>query len=242
MSKKAHALSLIHSACVDQEPIIEASEKLAGNSLGPGHFENANLNPAILNAANLETMASSTSGRATLPYVIGCALALGASVTTTYLDGVIPTQITFYGEIGLATTWQSSGLTVSQQRLVSGCALARVNELGTSVTISLRGPSTALGAKAAEITAYPKFEGVFFGNVFAGALQFAACRGTGTALPSGRTCAMENTGGLTFCRYEYAGLCADVCSTLVTTATHTYYQNCTSNGTTYVEAITTHDQ
>jgi hypothetical protein len=243
MLKKALALSLILSACVDQvdqDLEIESTERLAGNALMPGYFVTAQLNPARLTSTTLKQMASTPSGRAVLPYVIGCALSAGTTVSTTY-NLVQP--ISFAGDLGLAPSWQTTALTLAQQRLVSACVLARVNAYGNTVTISLRGPSAQLYLKTGEFTGYPNYEGTYFGNVFAGTDQrFAACGGTATTLPDGRVCATEETTGVTFCGFEYAGACSTACAELIDVGTHTYYQNCTVSGVTFTEGVTTYVQ
>lgn len=228
------------TACVDQveetDIDVEATPRLAGNALTPQQLSGASLNAGVLSTTNLNAMASTADGRASLPYVIGCALPTGASATAHWTDGSgFPAQQTFSGDIGLGSSWTTTALTSTQQRLVSSCVLARVNMIGTNVTVSLRGNSSALNVTATEASQYVIEEGAFFGNVFQGAgFYVAACDGSGTA-PANRRCAQPNGLTTTECGFTYAGMCSDICTT-----GSSYYSGCVGpNGTTYAEPITT---
>ena len=240
MKTAALFVSVLAFGCVDSgsdiEPDIDVLPKLATNALTPAQLAGASFNATVLNQAILNTYASTQNGRASLPYVVGCALASGSSVTAYYTVSGIPAQQTYQGEIGLATNWTSAALSTQQQALVSGCVLARVNLTGTSVTVSLRGPSAALNVTGTEASQYIKLEGGFFGNIFQGtSFYLGACKGTATA-PANRRCAQPT--GLdinTECGFSYAGPCADVCSS------GSYLTDCLgSNGTVYGDVVTTY--
>jgi hypothetical protein len=240
MFKKAFALTLILSACVDQPEVdIESTAKLAGNSLTPAMIVAASLDSTVLDADNLHAMAATADGRDILVYTIGCALAQGHDVSTTYDPGDGSSQsITFRGAIGLADTWTSADLTTAAQHHISGCLLARANLTGAINTISIRGMLPQYAVVSGEATTYNKFEGVFFGNVFAGSDHgVAACRGTSTTFLPGRTCTVDAGGGVTQCGFAYAGLCTNVC-TFQSNGANSYYTNCVSGGNTFLETST----
>lgn len=229
-------VSLLGACAVDDldgdgtDTDVTATPKLATNALMPAYVWVAQptFNPAKLDATNLNTMAQTDEGRVSLVYLVGCALAAGHNVSTS-VGGV---TYTYSGSVGVADTWTSAALGVNAQRLVSACVLARLNETGHQVTISLRGSSAALGLVGTEGALYDQQEGAFFGNVFPGRdFYVASCRGTG-AVHSSRTCATE-TGN---CGMDWRGACADVCSE--TNGNMTYCVG--ANGLTYNEPITTY--
>lgn len=177
MKTAALIICVLASGCIDDglstddidgDADVEVLPKLATNALTPAQLQGASLNYTPLSPAMLNTYAGNSNARAALVYAVGCALPAGVSVTGSYsFDGSL-FSITWHGEIGLAPGWRTTALTTSQQRLVSACVLARVNLTGTSVMISLRGPSSALSVTTEEAMAYLKQEGGFFGNIFQG--------------------------------------------------------------------------
>jgi hypothetical protein len=238
----AFALStaITTSACVDaetDEADFTEEGRLVGNGLTPIQLWGASLNSAVLNATNLQTMASTADGRAALTYVVGCALNLNHNVSTTYDPGdgsSVP--ITFYGFLGLADGWTSTALTQTQQRWISGCTLGRVNKTGANITISMRGTLTNFALAFGESTNYPVQEGAFFGNVFQGTdFYVAACKGTGNPTATGRDCAKSDplNPTQTQCQYTYAGTCATACS-----FTSGVISSCSIGGTTYLTPVT----
>ena len=212
---------------------VVATPKLATNALTPAQLWNASLSSAVLDQTSADAMADTADGRAALSYVVGCALASGNSITA-YAGGI---PYTFSGSIGLAPGWKTAALTAAERQWVSACTLARLNLTGTSVTISVRGGSSALAVSPTESAAYATQEGAFFGNVFTtGGFYVAACKGSGTA-PSNRRCAQPQLGDTwTECDLHYAGLCSNVCST-----TSGYYTSCSVSGVgTFAEAVTSY--
>jgi hypothetical protein len=150
-------------------------------------------------------------GRDVLDYLIGCAF--GPDVT---LVGTTDAGVTheFHGAIGLAPHWEHRKLTLKEQRWISACMLARVNNSGTSLFISLRGPHDALTVTAEEANDFVLQEGAFFGNIFTKTQEFYACRGSD--LYSGnfdevvalRACAQPTEAGdKTLCGMKFAGDC-----------------------------------
>ncbi|MBA3672323.1 MAG: hypothetical protein H0W68_09920 [Gemmatimonadaceae bacterium] len=241
------ALALVGGCMADDLGSTEPSDssdngytnvaKIAGNGITPQQLWDAGLTANVLDATSLTQLASTISGRAVGPYIVGCALAAGHNVTTSYVNDVgITTNITFTGAIGLVDGWTSAALTTAQQQFLSSCVLARTNRFGANVTLSLRGPSATLNTAAGETTNYPLQEGAFFGNVF-GTQTFyvAACKGSGDTTIYGRDCAKPGPLGTdTLCGYVYAGLCSNVCTS------GTYFTNCAANSTTYGTPVTTY--
>jgi hypothetical protein len=208
------ALSAFAAACVDApetgDDSVETTDipRISINSLTPAQLFNATLDASTLTTTSLNTMAATADGRAALKYVIGCSLPSGTSVTATV--GGMP--VTFSGDIGLAPNWTQRGLSTSERHWVSACTLARLNEFGTAVQISLRGAATPLALQQSEGTGYTIQEGAFFGDVFQGAgFYVAACQGVDTT-NADRQCAQPNgITGQTPCGLDFVGACADAC-------------------------------
>lgn len=85
----------------------------------------------------------------------------------------------FPGGIGLAPHWQNRAMTLTEQRWVSACLLARTNHFGVAVKISLRAPFTspveALNTLQPGDERYPVEEGSFFGNLFSSKREAYVC-------------------------------------------------------------------
>ena len=150
-------------------------------------------------------------GRDVLDYLIGCAFGPDVTLVGTTDAG---TTYEFHGMVGLAPQWETRRLTTKEQRWMSACMLARVNNSGKSLFISLRGPHEALSVTAEEANDFVLQEGAFFGNIFTQTQEFYACRGSD--LYNGnfgdvvalRACAQPNaTGDMTLCGMKFAGDC-----------------------------------
>jgi hypothetical protein len=187
-------------------------------------------------------MAQTVDGRASLGYVVACALSTGTTLTATV--GGVPYQ--FKGAMGMVPAWTTRALTTSEQHWISGCVLGRVNKTGIAITVSLRGAQTGLSLQGTESTDYRVQEGAFFGNVFAGRdFSLNACMGRDQALSEtygdlpDRDCTEAN--GIndpthTQCGFTYAGLCSSYC----TTNADGTYSDCTDGTTVFPEAVTTY--
>ena len=114
-----------------------------------------------------------------MKYTVGCALPLGTKVE---IDGQV-----YHGSLGLAPAWQDAPLQQRERDLISSCLLARVNALGVSVQISLRGGTynqkkfPSLRANAAERNRFSLFEGAFYGDLFSEHPQAFVCLGDTSA-------------------------------------------------------------
>jgi hypothetical protein len=136
--------------------------------------------PMALQRLEATDLSRSAAGRQLLRYVVGCALPAGSALTV----GRGQRRQVFRGEIGLASEWTARALTLTEQRRVSACLLARTNRHGRHVRISMRmaAPDAPSGLQAAMVSAserrqYPFHEGTFFGNLFADAAQGYVCAG-----------------------------------------------------------------
>lgn len=189
----------------------EPAARIASNALTPSQLWNSNLDPGALTTTNLQAMAATADGAATLQYAITCALSDHQQVTVN--------NVTYQGKLDIAGTWTTSALSSAQQQWVSACILALVNLDGSIVSVSLRGGS--IGMDSGEASSYTAEEGAFWGNMFLGASSYAfACNGvdqadddSGTALAL-RECAEDDPGspGTTPCGFTFAGLCTSACT------------------------------
>jgi hypothetical protein len=142
---------------------------------------------------------SDPNARELLKYIVSCALATNESVTFT----VDAETYTFPGEIGLAPGWGEPGGNCEDaycQGWVSACVLARVDYLGATVPISIRGASPFLQTTAAERATYTEREATYYGNIFSSPMLRYACLSPGQTSdtrvcgPSLAGCVMQITG------------------------------------------------
>ena len=154
--------------------------------------------PAL--AAELEE----PTARLFLKYVVGCALPPEESFDIV-VDGAL---YTYAGRSGLAPEWGNPGgsCDATCQAWVSGCVLARVNHLGVTVPISIRGEHPALALSPGEAAAYPHIEAAYYGNVFSTTQERHAC------LPPGHTTDERVCGASTEdCVIDIVGSCERAC-------------------------------
>jgi hypothetical protein len=142
--------------------------------------------------------------RELLKYVVSCALPASAELDLT-IDG---TAYAFPGGTGLAPAWgEPAGSCGPEcQRWVSACVLSRVDFLGVSRPISIRGARPQLATTAAERADFPHREATYFGNIFTSPQIRRACLSPGqTEIP--RVCGPTLDG----CVMDVIGACDDVC-------------------------------
>lgn len=128
------------------------------------------MSTAIASAEELtlrdEALAHTIEGRQYLKYLVSCALPEKVNVVTT-VDQV---RFVFPGLMGLAPQWSKQPLSLTEQRRVSACILARTNFYGKPVLVSLRGNESTLPdsvkANRKDRRAFPFYEAGFFGNIF----------------------------------------------------------------------------
>ncbi|MBA2542493.1 MAG: hypothetical protein H0V17_22820 [Deltaproteobacteria bacterium] len=217
--------SLMIASCANTVTESEPNERVTYNAIS---FADVTANQAAinelgskkfsLNNAAAVSMLSSQGSREVLEYLVGCALPAGQAFTV-HAAG---TTYTFAGDVGLAKSWKSTKLSAKQQRWISACMFARINNQDQLLKISMRGPHHALHVTSAETSRFTQEEGVYYGNLFTGELPIVgwSCRGKAQAQGEGsegsalsyRDCAEPGFGdtrelGLNQCGWGYAEDC-----------------------------------
>jgi hypothetical protein len=100
-------------------------------------------------------------GRATVEYLVRCALPAGVSITKRDQNGA---SYTFAGELGLAAGWQNGGCNTDCQETISACMLAHINTAGVHIPLWVVAQDRSVGWILSP--QYPNQEGSFFGNIF----------------------------------------------------------------------------
>lgn len=209
---------LISSCSALPDDLIQGDPRVAVNGMLPSviadhHDAAASVAGSPLSSVDLSGIAGTPGGLDLLRGLVTCALSQDSSLTVR----VGGASVRIAGMIGLAPAWVRRPLVASERSWVSACLLARSNELGVSVDVSLLGGSRVLDAAPQEASDFPVEEGAFYGDVLApGPVQWFACRGTGSPAAGGmldRLCAVADPGrpGLTLCGFELAGSCAAAC-------------------------------
>jgi hypothetical protein len=111
--------------------------------------------------------------RQVMKRVVECALDGGKrgvpAQSVTWLDHESGQTETWHGSIGLCPAWHQGPPSVGCLERVSACVLARLNEQGKAVSISMRGwqsTGQTLPVPASEVATHPRPDGAFFGNLF----------------------------------------------------------------------------
>ncbi|WP_437319132.1 hypothetical protein [Sorangium sp. So ce385] len=246
-------MSVCLPACVvEAEPSEEASETAAQEVFTRNAFTKNALKASALttdrvatgeltgNPLTTDAIAGSSDvlnalrdplAREFLKYAVGCALPAGQSVEVS-LDG--ETHV-FEGDVGLSPEWgRAHGHCNARcQGWVSACMLARVNHLGESLPISMRGQNKALELEPAEQESFPHREGAYFGDLFAPQQLRFACRSPGSTLIR-RVCG--GTGAdAEGCVVEVLGECDDHCGL---PASDGSFRNCSGGDHTIPTTVT----
>jgi hypothetical protein len=148
--------------------------------------------------------------RQVMKRVVECALGDGTNgvpaQSVTWLDYESGQTATWHGSLGLCPDWHTAPPDAGCLERVSACVLARLNEQGKAVSISIRGWQYAghtLPVPAGEVATHPKPDGAFFGNLFDPAqlndisVQVESCEST-TAVLSYEDTAGESPGQYRF--------------------------------------------
>jgi hypothetical protein len=146
---------------------------LSGNGLsGNGLSGNGLLmNPLKTGILPTGTMMNSTGGRATVSYIVRCALAAGKTITAKDSNNV---SYSFAGAIGVAPEWETGTCGTTCQERMSACLLAHVNTSGVHIPIWLDSEG-AIGW--GQNSSFPYQEGSFFGNIFVNPPKGYFCNG-----------------------------------------------------------------
>ncbi len=137
-----------------------------------------------LNNPAAASMLNTSGSRQVLEYLIGCALPSGQAFTV----NAGSQTFVFQGDVGLAKSWKQNKLSAKEKRWISACMLARINNQGQLMKISLRGPHHALHVTQAETSRFNQEEGVFYGDIFTGTAPVVgwSCRGAAQAAGEGQ--------------------------------------------------------
>lgn len=159
------------------EDDVVVQERRILNGMGPDDF----WNPIIQSSSAMEKMrtkslnqlaadssftalVSDRKSRAFLTKLLYCALPWGTTMRFTTPTG---TTISFPGWMGLASGWQTRGITQSEREKVSACTLALVNGYKRTVLVDMRGePTSQFPTSEAERAQYDQEEATFFGDIF----------------------------------------------------------------------------
>ena len=146
---------------------------LSGNGLsGNGLSGNGLLmNPLKTGILTSGSMMNTTDGRATMGYIVRCALATGKTITAKDSNNV---SYSFPGAIGTAPEWETGTCGTTCQERMTACLLAHVNTSGVHIPIWLDSEG-AIGW--GQNTSFPYQEGSFFGNVFVNPPKGYFCNG-----------------------------------------------------------------
>ena len=169
-----------------------ATNRLATNRLATNRLATNSLSSTRLEAAEAANeLLSTVEGRDLFSYLIGCALADGTTIEAT-VPGAADTappfsnytctsgRCSFDGSLGLVPDWIEHKLSSKDERWVSACILARVNNFDTTEAISLRGPHPSLTVNDGEVEIFAADEGAFYGNIFThedDPIEAYACQG-----------------------------------------------------------------
>ncbi|WP_437280642.1 hypothetical protein WME90_08800 [Sorangium sp. So ce375] len=211
--------ALVESALTTDRPAMEA---LTGNPL---------TSAGIASSSDVMSALRDPLAREFLMYVAGCALPAGQSVKFS-VDGE---AYTFEGSIGLASEWgrDHGKCNAHCQGWISACMLARINHVGESMPISMRGKHKALDSDQAERERFPNREAAYFGDLFAPEQLRFACKSPGSTLIS-RVCGGTgvDTQG---CIVDVLGECDDFCGA---PASDGSFPNCVGGGHTTPTTVT----
>lgn len=204
VSFNACAIDSVDENTTDETDAPEGEiRRLAANALSPADLAASGITAVKLTQTVVNNVSATREGRASLYYLINCAMPSSYSITGTY--GFNNATITYTGGINLAPSWTTGNLSQTLQRAISSCVFSRLNEYSRNVTVSLRGPGYTMDAGEADSHIYP--EGVFFGNLFPGSdNHWGSCDSAGPTHVD-RQCAQSG-----HCSMTWAGDCATACT------------------------------
>ncbi len=196
--------------------------ELSRNALSFNELSRNELSRNALAAGTLSGNALSSAGLGVqlIKYAVRCALPddVCVDVPVTATDTSVPSECVdgvchFCGNLNLAPNWQTTPLSLTQEKWVTACLLAHVNVDGVSIPISVRDAvdGNIAKAKPPESNSYDAPEAAFFGNVFTpnanGEYEKYACNAGASATPPGRHCGLNAAGALE-CAMTFLGSCA----------------------------------
>lgn len=227
------------------------------------------LSAGTLTASALSASALSTSGLGVqlMKYMVRCAAPTNTclDVPVTANDTRVPGECVggtchLCGTFGVATGWLSGGITQSDEKWVSACALSLVNVDSVSVQVSVRDAVSGKinSVNSSEQNQYPASESAFYGNIFrpksGNTFEKYVCNAGASDLAPGRLCGVDASGAVS-CSMTFTGSCAGyvisaggaastspACSVIDALPNGAVRQCLDSAGTRWDQAITIYDQ
>jgi hypothetical protein len=136
--------------------------RLGYNRLGYNKLSSHALSQGALVSEGWDEVLADDDARVLFQYVYECAAPADRSLTI----AVGGADVTFAGSIGLAPEWLTGACGTECEQWISGCVIARINGLGVTVPLSLRGEHPALDTTAEERETFRFHELAAFGNIF----------------------------------------------------------------------------
>lgn len=162
------------------QPVMSANRlgynRLGYNRLGYNRLGYNKLSASSLTAAALtangwaDVLAGDDDAQVLFKYIYECAAPPG--VTLTLADPGAGSGspgsggLSFTGQIGVAPQWLDGQCDADCEQWISACVIARINGLGVTVPISLRGANPALALDDVERSQFHFEELAAFGNIF----------------------------------------------------------------------------
>ena len=167
--EEAEPTAGVQSAIVSENGLAQIFGLDATNGLSP-----RNGLSTLAGLSGTEGLLTTEEGRATVKYLVHCALPAGRSISKVDQAGI---SYAFAGGLGIAPEWELGACEAQCQERVSACLMAHVNTSGRHVRLWIVGESPALGW--GYNLNYPFQEGAFFGNLFVSPPAAHYCNGRG---------------------------------------------------------------
>ncbi len=150
---------------------LGTSTHLATNALGMNALGINALGVNALGINGLNWLHESTTHNADraqlLKYLTKCALGPTQSLPAHAAHSGCVGYPAYYGMYGLAPNWPTQAMSdIYDQRWVTACVLAHVNQKGTAQAIALHGANAAFNSVPAERATMYASEGSYWGNIF----------------------------------------------------------------------------
>lgn len=136
--------------------------RLGYNRLGYNKLSASSLAAGALTANGWTEVLADDDARILFKYIYECAAPPGATLALP----IAGDTMTFTGQIGVAPQWLTDRCDEDCEQWISACVIARINGLGVTVPISLRGDNPALQLDDVERDTFHFEELAAFGNIF----------------------------------------------------------------------------
>jgi hypothetical protein len=176
-----------------------------------------------------------TSADTLMRYVVRCAVPAGQ--TRSYTDQQTGQQYNWAGVLGLAPQWAGGApASLQEQKVITACLLAHVNESGRHLPISVLGRNATgqlIPYTRDELMTFSIHEACFFGNLFTQQGLFFGVdqpyKGYGSYFT--RACSSVGNNPAQCAPLQYVGSCLQQCQ--VDFQGGPFYRTCTRNGESY---------